>query len=172
MPLTRSDAEAMLVSRVGTRLFSLALFSVPGGSPPYYPDLNGPLADALDWFGHPPTSRSAVVDADLAWIPPSLQGRYLDRLEIATLKSIRTRVLGRPKKEMWDTYTTEREDVSKSLEMMIKEKETGYQSSIPTGSTVSVGHQPSQAVNQLDSRPFFPPYPAARPYPGTIPPDC
>lgn len=86
MAITRANAEAILVKRIGALLTEASLdgSTVDGTNV----DLNDPIGVALRQLGYSISDITAVADADLASIAETEFNELLDRAELRGLESI------------------------------------------------------------------------------------
>jgi hypothetical protein len=119
MALTRGVADPETVSRTRGALTSAKFSVVTDGT---NPDLNAPYAQGLDLFGIVPLSRSGIVDADLDLFDDSLNGRFLDWVEICVLRQCQTYWLSIPSRERWEDYEKDRQYQIQSLAEALKSR--------------------------------------------------
>jgi hypothetical protein len=121
MSLTRVGVEKAMVSRLKEVLTKLKRSTVTDGA---NPDLNDPVASALEWFGILPTDRTAVADADLANLDDTLQGRYLDLVELRALETFAANAISlSARTQQWEDYRIDRTDQMQWLLQMIEFKQ-------------------------------------------------
>jgi hypothetical protein len=86
MAITRANAEAVLVGRLGALMEEANLdgTTVDGTNE----DLNDPIGVALRAMGYSVTDIAAVADGDLASLGEEEFNEFLDRAELRTLESI------------------------------------------------------------------------------------
>lgn len=161
MPLTRLAAEMDVVGRVGDRL--LSTFEMEAQATGSNPDLDGPLADALDAFGLVPIAPDGVVqDVDLAAIAAGSRKQYLDLVEISLLKRLHKRALAKPKileyadyKEDWGPII---DALAETIKTLCDEYEDTYSGVGVGNSGIAIGQPPAIATHQIDPSGYFPPF--------------
>jgi len=85
MSLTRANAEAILVKRVGPLLTAADMAVTVVGT---NDDLNDPIGRAIRDLGYTVTSVVSIVDADVAQVTESEYDQFLDLATLRTLESI------------------------------------------------------------------------------------
>ncbi|MHC5541347.1 hypothetical protein ACYOEI_24260, partial [Singulisphaera rosea] len=86
------------------------------------PDLNDPIASALEDYGILPADRSNVSDDDLSKIDDSIQGQFVDWTEIRALEAFANDIAFKPRYQQWDDYRVDRNNMLEALRGMIKDK--------------------------------------------------
>jgi hypothetical protein len=94
MPITRANADSVLVDRLGKLLVRVGKYDVAVNGPLTAPPspvscLNYPLGSALRQLSLYPATFAAVSDGDLAPLPDTSIERFLDLATLYTLTAVR-----------------------------------------------------------------------------------
>lgn len=132
MALTRLAVETAMAGQGRLRevLQSLGRSLVTTGA---NPDLNEPMAAALESFGILPIDRSAVSDADLAKLDDSIIPAYLDLVEIRALEFFANAIAVKSRKQQWEDYSIDRTDQMEWLLQLLKLKQDRYDGRVNLG---------------------------------------
>ena len=152
--LTRSDADAILVRRARAVMERAGLVTT-ATSPNI--DLTDPMVQALDVIGFPPASRAQVTDGDLARVPQALQGRFIDRAEIALVTGLVLYFASKPKSQKWlNKYEVDYASIADSLREYVRLKTESLTAGPTSLSGPAVGVMPDGPSRAIDPNPYYP----------------
>jgi hypothetical protein len=149
--LTRAAADRVLASPTRCRAVMLraGMTADPAVTP--NPDLDDPLATALEQLGLPPADRLSVTDADLARAGPNGGPRLLDLAEIAVLEGCVTAVSSSARRKKWGEDETEySSSQGADLSKLIEIKRAAYRARWLTSRGVAIAPTDPAVANVFD----------------------